>query len=162
MPRIGNPAKVFIGIDPGLSGGLAAVWSDGKGTEVIAMPSTRGDLYQWLCCFVRQDAFAVIEKVQGYIGKAHPGNAMFKFGKNAGELLMALTAARIPHEEVTPQRWQKALGIPSRKRDEPKGAFKNRLKSKAQALFPDVQVTLKTCDALLISEFCRRLREGKP
>ena len=74
---------------------------------------------------------------------------------------MALTAAGIPFEEVTPVVWQRGLGIPVRKKDESRSQFKGRLKAKAQQLFPQVKVTLKTADALLISEYCRRKREGR-
>jgi hypothetical protein len=86
---------------------------------------------------------------------------MFNFGWNYGSLRMAMIASGLPFEDVPPQVWQKALKIPSRKKEgrqykETKAAFKNRLKAKAQQLFPRVYITLATCDALLIAEYCRR------
>lgn len=157
------PATYYLGVDPGASGGMAIV--NGVFTEVTPMLPTDSDIWAWFSVrdFGECWAFAVIEKVGGYIGEAQPGSSAFKFGASYGKLLMALTAAGIPFEEVTPQRWQKALGIAPRKskQGETKTAFKNRLKQKAQQLFPGVTVTLATCDALLIAEFCRRMREGK-
>lgn len=158
--------RVYFGIDPGQSGGLAALWLNS--TQLEAMPATETDVWSWLSHkwgqeqfgSARVSRFAVIEKVH-----AMPGNgvsSMFKFGMGYGGLRMALIAAQIPFEEVTPQRWQKCLGIPVRKRDESKTDFKNRLRAKAQQLFPGVSgVSLKTADALLIAEYCRRKNEGR-
>ena len=63
---------------------------------------------------------------------------------------MALCAATIPYEEVTPQKWQKALGCRT-------GGDKNVSKARAQALFPLQNITHAIADALLLAEYCRRL-----
>lgn len=107
------------------------------------------------------DVFAVIERVSGYVGEAQPGSAAFKFGQSYGGLRMALVAAGIPFEEVTPQVWQRKMGVTPRRKDESKTAWKNRLKAKAQQLYPGVKVTLATADALLLVEYCRRRQEGR-
>lgn len=182
------PEPVYIGIDPGSSGGLAAIWSQ----SIIAepMPPTETDILTWLrgtrpAIEEKVGMFAIIEKVGGFIkGNPAPGSAMFKFGVGYGGLRMALIACGIPFEEVTPQTWQKALGITPRephtktreveiKKGKRKGQmrteryggetdmeFKNRLKAKAQQLFPGEKITLAVCDALLIAEYCRRKRQG--
>jgi len=61
-----------------------------------------------------------------------------------------LSAFEIPFEEVRPQVWQGALGLGHKDKSQPPSAWKNKLKSKAQLLFPEEHVTLKTADALLI------------
>ena len=81
---------------------------------------------------------------------------MFSFGASYGALCMALTAADVRFEEVPPLRWQRGLHIPPRKKSESRTAWKNRLKSKAQQLFPKEYVTLATADALLLAEYCSR------
>ncbi len=161
---------VSFGIDPGCSGGIAAIWGAAP-CEVHHLSVSDRSPWDWIQNillhtvgrnFSPGDAFAVIEKNSGYVGGAgNPGSAMFKFGRSAGLLTGFLIAAGIPYEEITPQVWQKALGLPSKKLDEKKGQFKNRLKQKAEQLFPQVKVTLATADALLIAEFCRRKRGGK-
>jgi hypothetical protein len=164
MPPINKPKCLYIGIDPGASGGLASVLSCGS-VVIESMPPTEQDVWEW---FRSQRSFgpsittfACIEQVGGFIaGNASPGSAMFKFGMSYGSLRMALVAAEIPFEAVTPQRWQKALGVVKRARDESKSDFKNRLKARAQQLFPREKITLATADALLIAEYCRRFREG--
>ncbi len=156
----------YFGIDPGMSGGLA--WSEFGEVHADPMPETERDIWEWLDVHYPKligksaAAFAVIEQVGGHIaGKNQPGSAMFKFGQSYGALRMALTAADIPYELITPQKWQKGLGVVPRKKEETKTQWKNRLKAHAQRLFPTATITLATADALLIAEYCRRLREGK-
>ena len=74
----------------------------------------------------------------------------FSFGRGVGNLEMALTAAGIPFERVTPQKWQKALGCMTK-------GDKNVSKRKAQELFPQMKCTHATSDALLIMEYGRRM-----
>lgn len=147
-------SSIYLGIDPGASGGLAAI--QGNQIKAVSMPATERDVWDWFLNHNEGEVFAIIEKVGGYIGAAHPGSAMFRFGVSYGGLRMALTAAKIPFDEITPQKWQRSLGIAPRKKTESKAQFKRRLKQKAQQLFPGVTVTLATADALLIAEYCRR------
>jgi hypothetical protein len=56
---------------------------------------------------------------------------------------------------VPPKKWQQALGLGSAK-DLTKTQWKNKLKNKAQQLYPQIKVTLATADALLIYEAARR------
>ena len=146
----------YLGIDPGASGGLALI--NGAHCMAHGMPATERDLWERLKAW---DAVTMccIEKVGGYMpgSKGNIGSAMFKFGQSYGFLRGCLTAAGIPYEEVHPAKWQRSLGIAPRGREEPKNHFKNRLKQKAQQLFPKLQVTLCTADALLIAEHCRRV-----
>jgi hypothetical protein len=148
---------VHIGLDPGASGGIAVLMPEPPYVAVTAMPATARDVYDWLRDHA-PGATAVIEKVGGFVaGNPTPGSAMFKFGVSAGHLQGFLIALGIPHEEVTPRRWQQALGIPGRKHTETKGQWKSRLKDVAQRRFPDVKVTLATADALLIALYCQRV-----
>jgi len=145
----------ILGIDPGQSGGLAIVSLLGE-VEAIAMPFTERDIWDWISALeLKGKVVATIEKVHSMPGQGVAST--FKFGVGYGGLRMALIAARIPFEEVTPRVWQKGLGISSRKKTESKTQFKNRLKAKAQQLFPaEERITLKIADALLIAEFGRR------
>lgn len=153
--------SMYLGIDPGLKGGLAYV-EDGR-IGFIKMPSVESDIWNWLTEIKFAVNFAVIEKVSGYIGEDQPGSRSFKFGQSYGSLRMALTAAHIPFDEVSPQKWQKALGITPRdlKREETKTSFKNRLKQKACQFYPGEKITLAVCDAILLATYCQRWKEGK-
>ncbi len=154
----GNRPTMFLGLDPGLSGGIAFYYP--PGITVTAMPDTERDVWGWIDRLRdhRGSLFAVIEKVH-----AMPGNgvsSMFKFGVGYGGLRMALVAAGIPFEEVTPQTWMKVLRIPPRKKTEDKTKWKNRLKQVAQNLHPNEPITLKTCDAILIATYAQRKYGG--
>ena len=154
---------LYLGIDPGSTGGLCALQGlSGKPSTIYnieAMPPTERDVWDYFESIRRMTGYAVIEKVGGYIGVPTPGSAMFNFGKSYGGLRMALVAAQIRFEEVTPQAWQKEYGM--KKADkETKTSWKNRLKARAQQLFPDTKVTLATADAILIAEYCRRKYGG--
>jgi len=139
---------MIIAIDPGKSGGISAYTLEQ--TLVYPMPETEGD-----CVDVLQNLTAMsdnricyIEKVGGYIaGNKCPGSAMFNFGHGRGVLMGALLAFGWKIIEVQPQRWQKWLQIGKC------GGDKNKLKAEAQRRFPDLKVTLKTADALLILEY---------
>lgn len=69
----------------------------------------------------------------------------------------ALLALHIPTEDVTPNKWEKTYQLGSSGKYT-KTEWKNRLKAKAQQMFPHLgkKVTLATCDALLICEYGRR------
>lgn len=162
MPKIVRRVRLYVGVDPGVSGGLALL-SDGGEVHAVAMPATERDLWDWFYELPDAEMVAVLEQVGGFIkgAPAFVGNSMFKFGTSYGLLRMALTAADVPFETATPQKWQKALGIPTRRKTESPTQWKNRLKARAQQLFPKVKVTLATSDALLIAEYCRRKHEGR-
>lgn len=155
----------YLGIDPGATGGVCLL-RESKVLVLESMPDSKVDLLTLVgqCGGSEGTVFCYLEKVSGYIGNAHPGSTMFKFGQGYGRVEMALVASGIPFETIPPHKWQKALGVPPRAKGrapESRQQFKGRLKSKAQELFPGVKVTLATCDALLIAEYCRRVREGE-
>jgi len=60
---------------------------------------------------------------------------------------------------IRPQDWQAAIGMKKLK-GEQVTAWKNRLKEKAQELFPSLKITKATADAILIAEVCRRLNQS--
>lgn len=159
MPPIPRTKRRYVGIDPGKKGGLVTLDEEGNMLSCERMPPTLADTWDW----VRSQGmvnFAVLERVSGYAGKKQPGSTMFNFGASYGALRMALTAAEVRFEETVPRTWQKAMSISPRKVSEKKTAWKNRLKEKAQQLFPGLKVDLAVADALLIAEFCRRKHEG--
>lgn len=126
-----------------------------------------------------------LEKVGGYMGgeggNQAPATAMFNFGKGIGHLEGILIALGIPFDEVLPKKWQKALNLGTKGLERGnysatmsagqrslekkrvsqingrlKTAWKNRLRDRAQKLFPHLHVTLAISDALLILEYAAR------
>lgn len=157
----------FLGIDPGLTGGIAIL--NGSTVAAFPMPETERDLWDLIRPYGTLTTrnpdrglttFAVLEKVAGIIPKnrnqAGLSRSQFTFGKSYGLCYMALIAASIPFDLVVPRRWQKDLGT-ARGKSESSYQWKGRLKGIAQRLFPQVTVTRETADALLLADYCRRV-----
>jgi len=174
---------MIIFVDPGASGCIGVYF---KGGEVVVnkMPDTDGDIKELISFYVsaaivQEDNFerrAVIEKVGGFAGEGQPGSAMFKFGDGYGFVRGILVAKDFRIEQPTPQAWQKILGlghkehvrIPAscspeqRKQLQAQNArfkteWKNKLKERAQHLYPTIKVTLAVSDALLILEAAKKV-----
>ena len=149
--------KVIIAIDPGAEGGIA-VRVFGQ-TVCHAMPDTEGDRLELIRDIKRAadvehaECVCVLEEVGGFAGQAQPGSAMFKFGQGFGFLRGVVQTLGIKLELVRPQTWQKVFGLGTAASCAKKNDWKNKLKAEAQRRFPDLKVTLKTADALLILEW---------
>jgi Holliday junction resolvasome RuvABC endonuclease subunit len=142
--------KLSIGIDPGLSGGVAFVPESGT-PWAHKMPETDRDLIDLLRDSINLfEARALIELVHS--SPQMGVKSAFTFGEGYGRIQMALTALGVPYERVRPQAWQKAMGCLTK-------GDKNVSKRKAQELFPALKVTHATADALLIAEYGRRARQ---
>lgn len=145
--------RKIIAIDPGAQGGIAIFSVDkDRMIEVVKMPDTPQDLLDLISKY-QINSKCYLEKVGGLPGMG--GASMFNFGKGFGHLEMALLCRKIPTTEVTPQKWQKALQLGT-KGHKSASQWKNKLKAKAQQLYPKVpKITLAISDALLILEYAR-------
>jgi len=151
----------FIGIDPGRNGGIAVIDHKRYIHKLIAMPEKETDLVQEFKQLAQyQNAIAVVERVNGFIGKSHPGSRMFNFGMNYGAIRILLVAYNIKFYAVSPVTWMNELeltrcGVCSRDK-----GWKKHLKETAVSLFRDRLrsrvVTYSNSDALLIAEYARR------
>lgn len=150
--------EVYIGIDPGASGGIAILHQTTVLTYQITKSTT--DLVDWLEQNTKSEKrFAVIEWINpSYFGSAKGSNA--KLYGNYMLIQGVLTTLRIPFETVKPTKWQRDMDIPPKGKSERRTNFKNRIKGRAQELFPGVRIVLATSDALVIAEYCRRKRTG--
>ena len=149
-------AKTLIAIDPGVSGGIAYTDSDGS-VHAFPMPSTLHDLCKelHLLAYKNLDPVTVfVEELPKFAGKMS-GSSMATMFRNYGRIegLLAAYGARI--EYLPPKKWQQVLGLGDKKTHGKR--WKTHLKGRAQALFPKLDVTLKTADALLILEAGRKL-----
>ena len=144
----------YIGIDPGKSGGIA--WSSPNGDRSAPLPATLGDFREQVFNILRvQGFFHAISETVCYLEsppkfvKAIPGSAVFVMAQSFGRIEGVLAAFKVPTVTVTPQAWQKAHGLGTRG-DMTTTQWKNKLKARAQSLYPEERVTLATADALLI------------
>jgi crossover junction endodeoxyribonuclease RuvC len=116
--------RVIIGIDPGLSGAVAALGTDGR-LNVHDMPAIRIDRNgkarrdvdaAALVDLIRTmgaDAVAWVERVGAMPGQGV--SSMFQFGRAAGIVDGVLAALAVPISFVTPQTWRRDLHVPAGK-----------------------------------------------
>jgi hypothetical protein len=140
--------SLYLGVDPGKSGSLAFVTSDGVAWTVKG-DSTYRDLVDAIqdAQSIQPIAFALIECVSSspQMGVV----SAFSFGRSYGSLEMLLTACGVAFERITPVKWQNAMKCRT-------GGDKNISKNRAQELFPTLKVTHANADALLLAELAHR------
>jgi len=166
--------STFIGIDPGVNGGIAIL--SGESLTLIDMPPTAEDLYTRLKYGwdSKYPVRAVIEKVTGYIPKGktksggdrkhggQPGSSMFELGINYGWCQMCLVSLGFSDrtsQSVAPITWQKSLGInipPGLEYDQ----RKRELHSWARRLIPDTKISRQCADAALLALYAQRLYQS--
>jgi hypothetical protein len=146
----------YLGIDPGLKGGLASMNEDGD-LQLVNLANDCTALLEQirlLCSSAGLIRIALIEEVGGFAGRPLPGSRMFAFGRSYGWAEAILMSFNFEVRHVKPQTWQKALGH-SRRANEDKSSSKRRLAALARELWPSLrtQITLQTADASLILYF---------
>lgn len=141
---------IFIGIDPGASGGLAWLDDDAEFGKASFAKMTEREislLVKDLTYLSEQTPCAVIELVHS--SPQMGVKSAFTFGRSYGFLRGVLAANHISYVEVRPQAWQKAMGCLTK-------GDKNVSKAKAQQLYPGERITHAVADALLLATYCRR------
>lgn len=144
----------LIGIDPGANGGFMARVGD---AEVLtgSLPETEGDilsLLEMLAATPPPKRVAYLENLVKFTGSPMPSSAMATYASNWGVLKGMLMALKFQLVLVTPQVWQKSLGLGTSK-GLSKTEWKNKLKSEGQRLYPGVKITLANADAALIFRY---------
>jgi hypothetical protein len=161
---------IFIGVDPGLDGAIAAVDSSGALVHTCVMPvlGKKGEGKRLLdnaglleaLRHLRVGAAGVALEVQ----QAMPGqgvSSMFAIGRGFGALEMAVVSCGYPMHQVRPQAWQKAMlaGTPDNMDTKARAALV------CQRLWPraDLRASERARkahegipDALLLAEWLRR------
>lgn len=163
---VSSSLTLYLGIDPGVQGGLAVLSSNQEAPPIMetfgnVTEQQIWDMLQSRGLRPRGGVFAVIEKVGGYVrgSGGNVGHAMFRFGQSYGFLKGCLTAAAIPYDEVHSSTWQRAVGV-NPKKGEGRPQRKRRLRQRAEQLFPGTRITNATADAMLLAYYCRQ-RHGE-
>jgi hypothetical protein len=133
----------MIVIDPGVNGGIA--WEEDGQISCAPMPegmTAQADLIRSLS--IQNHCWTgVIEKVGTYV-PGNSGPAAATFARHCGNLETALYMCGISTEEVTPNKWMKALGTWPKDKHERKKAIQEAMARR----YPHLKVTLKVADAL--------------
>jgi crossover junction endodeoxyribonuclease RuvC len=144
--------SLYIGIDPGKSGGIAVI--DADSGERWTKPYSDDELVKTCFYAVVYDCICCLEKVGAMPGQGV--TSMFNFGKSYGYIKGVLEAFGIPYQEITPQKWKKEFGLNS---------DKAASVEVCKRLFPDVDLLATPrckkahdgmAEALLMAEYARR------
>lgn len=139
---------VYIGIDPGKSGGICFI-KDKKKAVAYKCPDT----IEQMTSIVKEEIKG-FRKKQAIIEHVHsmPRDGVvsaFSFGRNFGTWLGILAALNINLIMVSPQKWMKTYyPLPKEKK-----LRKHKLKQIALDLHPNAKNTLATADAVLIANY---------
>ena len=158
----------YIGIDPGLSGGVVFLYEDCDEFEFHRMPRDMAELFVILAHQPECVRHVYVEKLASRPDQS--AVAMWTFALHYGSLLMA-AAVNFPqrHTLVSPKQWQHPLGVRSKK-GEKKTTHKARLLNKARELYPyahnlwrtaDRTTQLAVCDALLLAHAAKVDKKGQ-
>lgn len=163
---------IYIGIDPGLDGALAAVNTAGatgywvNDTPTLTIASKTGNKRDYAVAYMVEYLETALgpdkdnpgKKIHAFIENVHSSPQMgvrsaWTMGYGSGVWIGMLAAMHIPFTPVTPQRWKKLMldGM---------GHEKDASIARAQQLFPKADIRLKKHDgraeALLIAEYGRK------
>lgn len=114
---------IFIGIDPGKTGGIAAL-NDGNIIELHQMPLVNEEVSASLLSKIlsnlssKDRVFTVIERVHSMPRDGHSG--AFRFGVSYGTIRATVECLGLSYALVTPQSWQKAMHLGTRLQEDKK------------------------------------------
>ena len=156
---------IILGIDPGKSGGLAAIFSDYSLISMKADIEGPKDVQDFIIELraSEQPIYAFVEKAQAMPGQGVV--SMFNYGVGFGEILGVLSSYNVPTTLVHPATWTKNI-LASQSRLE----GKDRNVRAVQMLYPklDLRKTerckkphIGLVDALLIANYGLKVRMGK-
>ena len=152
---------IYIGIDPGVSGAIAMI--QGNELEFFKTPETLKGVLTMFDDIIDEsnEIYCCMEDVHSMPMDGAKG--AFRFGYIVGITQSALIYSGISFDKVSPQRWQAFMNCkkPQIKKIESQTERKGRLYNRAQQLFPNNKFPKYAADAVLIAEYCRRIKTGK-
>ena len=146
--------KLFIGIDPGMNGGIVFIKPelDNDFVRAIRCPKTA---YEMAGVFEAgigetssEDIILFIEHVWSFPGDGRV--SAFRFGYNYGLWKGIAAANEVDVYNIAPRKWQGSLDIPNNLHGRDR---KRWLKEHAESLYPNIKVTFNVSDAILIANY---------
>jgi hypothetical protein len=143
-----------MGVDPGVNGGIAVIRKDSTPINVTPLDPkmTQREVVELFriaaCDLFRHHSWVAYHEKVGYI-KGDGGKGANTFGRIDGILRGAALGLGVIVRDVAPMIWQAKLGCLT-------GGNKRITLDFAKKLWPDIKITHKTADALLIAEYARR------
>ena len=144
----------YIGVDPGVSGGLTVIDEEGD-IQAVKCPKKVVDMAATFLSAIGDTAPDDVKFLMERVW-ARPNNASsraFTYGVNYGQWLGIAASQEIKMYTTLPNAWIKWIGCPKALQ---KTKRKNWLKDKAKELYPNInKITLATSDAILIGHYAK-------
>lgn len=137
---------VYVGIDPGKSGGICVYDTDDNTVDFVKMPPTVHDIVIQLVVLKNgfRDVKVVLEKVHSMPGQGVAST--FTFGQGYGQLQGAIAALGLHCIEVIPNKWMKCIGSMPKDKSERKKFIKDWVEKRSGQSIP-----LYVADAVAIA-----------
>lgn len=162
--------RIFVGIDPGLTGAIAAISSrngylavfdmptmaNGKGNSKIKNMVDPGELLRIITSFamLADTCHVALERIASMPGQGVA--SMFSMGDTFGACRAVVACAGIPMEIITPQQWKKFYNIG-------KDNKKEVARAKAIQLYPSADLARKKdhnrAEAILIAHYLMKINK---
>jgi len=153
--------NVFIGVDPGVTGAVAAVDDRGDFVDSFDVPTFK---IGKRACIEPKTLVEMIEEIPGTISRVcieepgpRPGEGVcssFTSGRAFGVLLGVFVAMQAPVVLVKPAKWKKVYGL---------SGDKEQSRAEAILMFPEARLSRKKdhnmAEALLIADYARRMHD---
>lgn len=150
--------SVYVGIDPGKSGGVCVYNTDTAVIELNKMPDTVHGIAELLGgILVTHSAVGVkvvLEKVHAMPGQGV--TSMFTFGQGFGWLEGIIATLGMPCMEVTPQKWMSLIGSMPKDKADRKKHIKDWAEKRSGQVLP-----LYIADAVAIAYTAPKLWGGR-
>lgn len=154
----------YVGIDPGFSGAIAAIYDDrpaivldmpvldvGNPGEMVDAAALRMMLLEMNADLVTIEYAQAMPRIEGSTKRGMGATSAFKFGKAYGQILACVQIIAVRWQLVTPAKWKNFYGIP--------GKDKERARALALQKFPELHPDLarkrdhNRAEALLIAQY---------
>ena len=127
---------IYVGIDPGKSGGICVYDTDDNTVDFVKMPSTVHGIIVELSVIKRgyTDVKVVLEKVHSMPGQGVAST--FTFGQGYGQLQGAIAALGLQCIEVIPNKWMRCIGSMPKEKSERKKFIKDWVEKRSGESVP--------------------------
>ena len=127
---------IYVGIDPGKSGGICTYNMSDNTVDFVKMPSTIHDVVMVLSVIKHgyTDVKVVLEKVHSMPGQGVAST--FTFGQGYGQLQGVIAALGLQCIEVIPNKWMKCVGSMPKDKSERKKFIKDWVEKRSGESIP--------------------------
>lgn len=147
--------KYYLGVDPGICGGLCVVREDGTPMEWSRMPDSKVQIIDHIIRINTNYTRLILVTELAQAMPKQGVTSCFRYGQHFGTFEDTAILLKLPYHEVRPAVWKKALSLTSNKMDSIKAC---------RRIFPSVGLIPSGCrkehdgiaEALLIAEWARR------